>query len=282
MVDEKAVIYLRVSTESQSQDLKNQRNICFLEALRLVFKEMLFYQEIISGYEPLMQRFELMDALAQLKSGDVFIATDRDRIARDPSMLPDIITMITNAGATLICINERTSLDAFALLANDISSQRMLENTRSNTKKILKEKKKNNEVTGNIKRGYKLADDKIHLQKDLNENIIITRAKKLRLKGCTMREIAIDLNKSDLCNRSGNAFTAKQIQKILTPKETKQRNPKYGNTLMEQQMVQVIKKYYLADYPLRDITKMINDLGYRTRKGTELTLTQIARIIKSL
>src|SRR5476649_1884428 len=102
MVDEKAVIYLRVSTESQSQDLKNQRNICFLEALRLGFQETLFYQEIISGYEPFKKRFGLMDALAQLKSGDVFIVTDRDRIARDPSMLPDIITMITNAGATLI------------------------------------------------------------------------------------------------------------------------------------------------------------------------------------
>lgn len=272
----KAVIYLRISTKTQNFDL--QKQACLLKTKLLGIKNKRIFRDIITGTSDPFKRPGLMDAILALKKGDVFIVKDRKRIARDIIIVKAIEKMILDLKAKLVVVMETSLLTREQKQVLEIQAQKDVVKIRKATTIALKEKNKRNEITGNIKRGYKRSEDNIHLEEDVNEQCRIKRIKQLKRKGYTMARI-VDLMNDDLCNRK--PYTLSNIKKILAPPKKTSNNAPYGVNAKEQQLLSDVYQFHDNGMSLRDILKMVHHLGHTTRIDTPLQLTQIERFIKA-
>ena len=87
--------------------------------------------------------------------------------------------------------------------------------TIERTKMALRHKKMKGERTGNIPYGYRLSTDNIHIEKDEQEQAVITLARQYKAQGLTLRAIATKLTEQGYVSRTGKPFLAGSIQVIL-------------------------------------------------------------------
>ena len=271
-----SVTYLRISTKTQNFDL--QEKACLLKAKLLGVKKNLVFKDVITGTSDPFKRPGLMSAILALKKGDVFIVKDRQRIARNMTIVNSIEKMILDVKAKLVVVMETKVLTKEQRNKLDLEAQKEIVKIKRTTTQALKEKNERNEIIGNIKRGYKRSEDNIHFEIDADEQKRIKQIKQLKKKGNAMAKI-VDMMNNDLCNRK--PYTLSDVKKILAPKKKASNNSPYGKNAKEQQLLSDVYQFHDNGMSLRDILKMVHHLGHLTRGDTPLQLTQIGRFIKA-
>lgn len=100
----KTIIYTRVSTQEQSESglgLEAQEAECRKYAERFEMDIVSIYTDSISGASELEKRPELMNALAELKRGDILLVYKLDRLSRDTGLFAILERELKRKGAML-------------------------------------------------------------------------------------------------------------------------------------------------------------------------------------
>ena len=220
----RAIIYLRVSTEEQSNSglgLEAQERVCVEEATRLGFTNVTIYKdEGISGSVPIDERPSLSQALNSLRKGDTFFVAKRDRIARDMFIALSVEEFLKTRKAVFISVaGEGSGSDDVSGLIQrrmfDLFAEVERQMIRSRTKAALHSKKLKGERIGGIPYVYKLGRDGIHLEACDREQEVITLVKTLSAKGYSVRRTASYLNNKRIVSRSGNKWGKTQVWRML-------------------------------------------------------------------
>ena len=213
------VAYLRVSTEQQALSgagLDAQLDAC----LRVAGSELagVYRDEGVSGKTGLDKRPALLEAIAELRKGDVLMVAKRDRLGRDPLVVAMIESAVQRKGARIVsAAGEGTDSDA----PTDILMRRMVDAFAeyerliigARTKSALEAKKARGERTGSIPYGYR-CEDGVNLSPNETEQSAIALIKELHGKNLSLRNIAGRLEKAGYKPR-GKAWHPQSITNIL-------------------------------------------------------------------
>lgn len=164
----RAALYLRVSTDEQAASglgLDAQRHACQAWAER-EGREVIgeFADDGVSGAAPLDKRPGLLNALAALEPGDVFLVAKRDRLGRDALVIAMTEAAINRKGARVVsaagegtesddpsAVLMRRMVDAFA------EYERLI--IKSRTKSALAAKQRRGDRVGSVPFGMSVFDD---------------------------------------------------------------------------------------------------------------------------
>lgn len=203
--------YLRVSTISQvasGAGLDAQLDACTKAAGSVCG---IYREEGVSGSTGLEKRPALLQAISNLKKGDVLLVAKRDRLGREPLVVAMIESAVARKGARIQSaagegtdsnspadVLMRRMVDAFA------EYERLVIGAR--TKSALQAKKSRLERVGYIPFGKQLAADGIHLEENPTEQATIRKLEELRDTGLSLRDIAEYLNKQGIFKREGTPW----------------------------------------------------------------------------
>ena len=216
--------YLRVSTTDQAESgagLAAQMDACSRLAGAQGVELVAIHQDAgISGAKGLEARPGLLDAIAGLTKGDVLVVAKRDRLGRDPIVVAMIESAVGRKGARIVSaagegtegddpasVLMRRMIDAFA------EYERLLIGAR--TKSAMGAMKRRGERVGQIPYGFALADDGVQLLPVAAEQDVIVEARRLHSAGQSLRAIARELARRGFVSRSGKAFLAEQVKRLL-------------------------------------------------------------------
>jgi DNA invertase Pin-like site-specific DNA recombinase len=151
---------------------------------------------------------------------------------------------------------------------------------------------------GTVPYGFMFCPAKKSVEPYDKEQEVITQAQALRAQGYSLKAIAQELNKLGYTSRKNTQFMPAQAAKMVaavskTPLTNLagRSNLPYGykyvaQTLetepctQEQKVITVALELRAQGLSLRQITREINQRGYRTRAGTLFYISQIARMLK--
>lgn len=213
------IAYLRVSTEQQALSgagLDAQHDACERVAGSLAG---IYRDEGVSGKTGIDKRPALLDAIAQLKKGDVLIVAKRDRLGRDPMVVAMIESAVKRKGARIVsAAGEGTDSDS----PTDILMRRMVDAFAeyerliigARTKAALQAKKARNESTGYIAYGYQLSDDGVHVEECLEEQATLRKIELLRQSGMSLRKVADELNQLGIFKRGGEKWNHVNLHNV--------------------------------------------------------------------
>lgn len=211
--------YLRVSTTQQAESgagLDAQHDACLRFAGTL---EGVYRDEGVSGKTGLDKRPALLEAISQLRKGDVIIVAKRDRLGRDPLVIAMIEAAVTRKGARIVsAAGEGTDSDS----PTDVLMRRMVDAFAeyerlvigARTKAALQAKKVRGERTGSIPYGYR-CDDGVNLVPDEVEQEAIAMIRELNSKGLSLRNIAGRLEAKGYKPRNGKSWHPQTVSNIL-------------------------------------------------------------------
>lgn len=224
----KYVIYLRVSTEQQSESgfgLEAQRDICKKYVQENGNHQTLeFIDEGLSGALSMEKRPNLLKAIDSLNERDIILIAKRDRLGRDIIVNAMIESAIARKKAKLISasgdfrsddeptsILMRRMMDAFSEYERLIIGER--------TRNALQAKKNRNERVGYIPYGFRLHEDGIHLEPDNDEQYNLKLIRRMKIDGKTLREISEEMNFYKRFNRKGpwNHVSVYRVTKTERP-----------------------------------------------------------------
>jgi DNA invertase Pin-like site-specific DNA recombinase len=220
-----AIAYLRVSTDEQTASglgLEAQRAAIESWAQRNGATVAAYLSdEGVSGGAGLDKRPGLASALAELGNGAVLVVAKRDRLGRDPILCAMVERSAARVGARVVSaagegtdddgpasVLMRRMVDAFAEYERLLIGQR--------TRAALAAKKARGEKTGGaVPYGYALAEDGATLVENGPEQAVLAEARALRAAGLSLRAVAAELGRRGYLSRTGGAFAATQIQRML-------------------------------------------------------------------
>lgn len=227
------VAYLRVSTDEQAASglgLDAQRHACHLWADREGHPVFGVFEDDASGAAPIDRRPGLLDALAALEEGGVFLVAKRDRLGRDPM----VIAMIEAAVARKKCrvvsaagegtesddpsaILMRRMIDAFA------EYERLI--IKARTRAALAAKGRRGERRGQVPYGLTVIDDgrrskkgnlPVALVPDPGDAAVLERVRELAEAGLSLRKIARTLDAEGFHPKNGGpSWSHQSIAAIL-------------------------------------------------------------------
>jgi DNA invertase Pin-like site-specific DNA recombinase len=218
-------IYLRVSTDEQADSkagLNAQLDACQeyrkknsgLDDLKI------FSDEGLSGSSGLDKRPGLLDAINCLGKGDVLLVAKRDRLGRDPILVAMIESAVARKGARVIsAAGEGTAADG----PGDILMRRMIDAFAEYERLVIKARtvsamqamKARKERVGAIPYGFKLSADRVHLEEDEGEQLVITEIKRLHEAGLNLSAICREIERQGYYTRTGKPFVSEQIKRIV-------------------------------------------------------------------
>lgn len=216
--------YVRVSTKMQVESglgIEAQKN-SIDEYVKKINKDLIncFVDAGVSGAISLEKRPAMLSAISELKKGDVLVVAKRDRLGRDPLVLAMIEAAVQRKQARIISVaGEGTEgmdashylmkmmIDAFSVYERLIIKERV--------KSALKTKKNKGERVGHIPFGWKLKDCGILLEKNLEEQKILSEIHTLREKGTSLRETAETLNTMGILNRGNSFWNHASLHRII-------------------------------------------------------------------
>lgn len=226
----RAIVYLRVSTEEQSESrlgLEAQAAACSIWAGRngrAIAGP--FADEGVSGASTLDQRPALVLAVTELRRGDVLIVAKRDRLGRDPIVTATIEAACSRKGCRVISaagegtdgdepsdVLMRRIVDAFA------EYERLL--IKARTRGALDAKRRRGERIGTVPYGYDVAPDHKTLVPNEQQLRVIAWMRGRRLEGRSFREIAHELNERWVRPKRGARWRHSTIAGILSRAEVK-------------------------------------------------------------
>jgi len=220
----KYVIYLRVSTDQQANSglgIEAQKHLCLNYIKNKPHDSFeIFKDDGYSGSLEIEKRPDLRKALDSLVKGDILLVAKRDRLGRD--VLINLLIekevakkkcQIETASGEFIDNNDpanvlmRTIIDGF--------SKHEIMMTKARTKAALAVKKRRGERTGYIPYGYRVKEDKIHLDVDPKEQDTILLIKDLHKTGLTYRGIAMELNSLGVLNRKNKPWSHVAVFELI-------------------------------------------------------------------
>jgi len=220
-----AVIYLRVSTDEQSESgagLAAQLDSC-RRWVGTAGADAIgpFSDEGISGAAGLEKRPSLLEAIASLGKGDVLLVAKRDRLGRDPLVIAMIEASVARKGARIVSaagegtdgeepthVLMRRMVDAFG------EYERLIIIAR--TKAAMRAKVKRCERVGRIPYGFDLAEDGVNLVENPNEQRVLVLVAELREAGYSMRKIAAELTSRGIETKGkSRTWSFSTVQRIL-------------------------------------------------------------------
>lgn len=220
----KLLAYIRVSTDTQADSgagLEAQLDACENYAKRHGLEiHKIFRDEGISGAAELEDRLGLMEALKELKSGDILLVAKRDRLARDKYAIASIERAIENKKARIVSAagegtdqNDPASkmlsgvIDVFAIYERDL--------IRACTKAALQAMKRDGKRVGHIPFGFQLAKDGVYLEESPEEQDILKQMRNLKAEGLSIRDIANALNERNAFNRGQSKWNHGSVHRIM-------------------------------------------------------------------
>ena len=141
---------------------------------------------------------------------DAVVVAKLDRLTRSVKDLADLLERFNRCGVALISISESLDTQSAAgrLVLNIMTavSQWEREAIGERTRDAMRHKKSKGERVGNIPFGYQLSDDRKHVEPNPAEQAVLSRIRKLRAEGYTLRGIADKLNRGSMrTNITGTA-----------------------------------------------------------------------------
>jgi DNA invertase Pin-like site-specific DNA recombinase len=222
----RAIAYLRCSTDKQAESglgIDAQLASVTACAARLGIPLAATYTDAgTSGSLSIDDRPVLLDAVADLKRGDVFLIAKRDRIGRDVIAVAMIERLIAKRGARIVsAAGEGTDDDgpSGTLMRRLIDSfgeyERLIIGAR--TKSALAAKRRRGErVSRHLPYGYTLADDRRTLQPVSCEQDTLAVMRRRRSDGSSFQAIADELNADGRSTRAGSPWRYEYIRSILS------------------------------------------------------------------
>lgn len=218
----KAILYTRVSTESQA-----------LEGISLEAQEAkLRAWADLNGYEDVLHftdagvsgskaenREGLRAALQSVGRGDALIVYSLSRLARSTKDTLEISERLQKAGADLVSLSEKIDTTSasgkmvFRLLAVMSEFERDLVAER--TKAVMGHMKANKQLVGAVPYGYRLAEDGKTLLEDPEEQKVVSIAKDLIRSGLGLRATARELSGRGFKTRTGRDFDSTQVKRMV-------------------------------------------------------------------
>ena len=220
----KILAYIRVSTDAQADSgagLEAQLEACknYVKHHDLSINQ-IFRDEGISGAADLEDRHGLMEALNELKKGDILLVAKRDRLARDKYAIAFIERAIEKKKARIVsAAGEGTDqtdpaskmlsgiVDVFAVYERDV--------IRARTKAALAAMKREGKRVGHIPFGFRLAQDGIYLEESPEEQDILRQMSELRAEGLSIRDIAKALNERGAFNRGQSKWHHASVHRVM-------------------------------------------------------------------
>ena len=160
-----------------------------------------------------------MDRLLQLvDSGAVesVIVAKLDRLTRSVKDLAELLERLYRRGVSLVSVAE--SLDTGSasgrLVLNIMTavSQWEREAIGERTRDALSHKKAKGERVGTVPFGYQLAPDGVHLDQEPSEQAMLNEIRKRRASGCSLRQIADELNRQEFRTRCGSLWRHQYVR----------------------------------------------------------------------
>lgn len=211
------VIYLRVSTEEQSQS--GAGLAAQLAACRKIAPNAEVCTDVgISGAAPIHHRKGLIKALDLIEEGGSLVVARRDRLGRDALVMAMIERECKRKGARILsAAGEGTETDdpAGVLMRRIIDGfseyERLIISAR--TKAALQAKKAKGERVGSIPYGYKSSGK--NLIECEAEQKAISYIKRARAAGLPLRSIANTLERKGFQPRGGKIWHPQTVKNIL-------------------------------------------------------------------
>jgi site-specific DNA recombinase len=215
----KAIGYVRVSTDKQGISLEAQAEK--IKAMALVQGTELIDTIVESESAKSLNRPGMAKLLAAVDKGKVqaIIVAKLDRLTRSVKDLCELLERFERRGVALISVAESldTGSAAGRLVLNIMAavSQWEREAIGERTRDALRHKRTNGERVGNIQFGYRLCEDRRHVEPDPGEQAVLSEIQNLRQSGQTLRGIAAALNHRALRTRRGSAWRLEHVARIL-------------------------------------------------------------------
>jgi site-specific DNA recombinase len=218
----RAIGYVRVSTDKQAElGVSLEAQAEKIRAMALVHDAELL-DIIVDGGESAksLQRpgMERLLKLVDGKGAQAVIVAKLDRLTRSVKDLCELLERFERRGVALISVAESldTGSAAGRLVLNIMTavSQWEREAIGERTRDALSHKRRNGERVGNLRYGYRLADDGLHLQADAAEQAVMARIGQLR-PGHTLRQIAARLNELGLRTRRGSPWRLESVARVV-------------------------------------------------------------------
>jgi DNA invertase Pin-like site-specific DNA recombinase len=285
----RALIYTRRSTDSQDNTHIAQEHELRAWTAKQSIEIVIVFTDLISGSKGHEERPALTELLNTIQSGDLVIATKRDRLSRDVLNTKLIEREIKSRGGELLTLDAQNRLTANILdaIAED-ERERIAERTRT----ALADLKRRGLPSGTPELGTQIIDGE--LTEDLAERTKIERVRTWRAEGLTLAEIRERCAAIGITSRSGQTPALNTIRlwvEGVNPPVSISRAPKSpASGPAPQRRVQarpenqhleaMIKLYKEQGLSVRAIAAKIEEHGFRTRRGTPIGKTQIQRILR--
>lgn len=218
------LVYIRVSTEAQADSgagLEAQLNACQTYAQRSDLEiHRIFRDEGISGAAEMEDRPGLMEALTELRKGDVLLVAKRDRLARDTYAVAFIKRAVEKKKARIVsAAGEGTDQNdpASKMLTGivDVFAEYEREVIKARTKAALQAMKRDGKRVGHIPFGFRLCDNGIHIEESPDEQDILRQMNELRAEGLSIRAIAMALNERGAFNRGQATWNNASVHRLM-------------------------------------------------------------------
>ena len=218
------MVYQRVSTDEQANSgagLAAQLDACKAHVERSRGElASVHADEGISGAAGLDKRPGLLEAIAELRRGDVLLVAKRDRLGRDPIAVAMIEAAVRRKGARIVsaagegtdsdeptAVLMRRIVDAFA------EYERLI--IKARTKAALQAKRRRGERVGQVPFGSLLTADGKGIVPDAGEQQIIGLIQELQTGGYTVRRIADELNGRNIRTKEGGRWNHTSVHRVL-------------------------------------------------------------------
>jgi DNA invertase Pin-like site-specific DNA recombinase len=222
----RAIAYLRVSTDQQAESglgLEAQEAAVRSAASRLRLDvARLFMDGGTSGKLGIEDRPVLLEAVADLRRGDVLLVAKRDRIGRDVIAVAMIERLVIKRGASIVsAAGEGTGSgdDPSALLMRrliDSFAEYEAALIATRTRSALAAKRRRGErVSRFAPYGFRFAGDGRTVEPEPNEQSILGRIRDARAAGVSFPRIARELNQDGLYTRSGSPWRWEYLRGIV-------------------------------------------------------------------
>ena len=218
----RAVIYRRLSKEKgeTALSLTAQRRAAQEAADRLGLEIAATFTDVgISGGAAIEKRTGLLEALKELRAGDVLIVARRDRLARDVLLAGWIEKEVRRRGAKIVSAAGEANGDdpASELMRTIVDAFSQYERSliRARTKAALDSKRADDERwCCHAPYGHRwTSDDKLAEHKAEQRTIALVR--RLRSETLSLRQIVAELKRRRRHNRVGRPFQLRAVQRML-------------------------------------------------------------------
>lgn len=219
----RAVAYVRVSTDKQAdRGISLEAQVEKVRAMATVHSA-----ELIEVVTDAGESAKSLDRpgmahvleMVRTKTVDMVIVAKLDRLTRSVRDLADLLELFERKNVALISVAEAldTGSAAGRLLLNIMVSVSQWEREAigERTRDAMAHKRAKNEWIGNAPYGFKVAEDRKHVEPEEPEQKILRRIRQMRRCGSSLRQIATKLNREGVRTRSGGSWRYEYVARVL-------------------------------------------------------------------